>query len=72
MPYNPGKTPFIVVTGMGDGLGGATKPSQPSIAEKSSKIVAKPTGDNTSRLEYGENGGVDLIHVTNMETSNMG
>ncbi|XP_030936712.1 uncharacterized protein LOC115961968 [Quercus lobata] len=45
-PYNPGRTPFIVVASLGDGLGGATKHSQPATTEKPSATTAKTRGEN--------------------------
>ena len=71
-PFNPGKTPFIVVTGMGDGLGGTTKSSTPSTTKKPPEMAARPNGNNTSRPDYSENGGADRSQATDMETSDLG
>ena len=68
VPFNLGKTSFIVVTGMGDGLGGATKSPNTPTAEKPSETADKPTGVTTARAEPGEKGGADRVQVTEMET----
>ncbi|XP_075659257.1 uncharacterized protein LOC142629162 [Castanea sativa] len=51
--YWCGKTSFIVAPGMGDGLGGVSRPSQLSNTEKSSTTAARPTGESTARSEFG-------------------
>ena len=48
MPYNPGKTPFIVVPGMGDGLGGVSRPFQRLNTKKSSATIARSTGESSA------------------------
>ena len=69
MPFNPGKTLFTVVTGMGDGLGGATNSSNMPTVEKSSETADRPTRENTTRAELGEKGGADRAQATDMETT---
>ena len=69
MPFNPGKTSFTVVTGMGDGLGGATNSSNMPTVEKSSETADRPTRENTTRAELGEKGGADRAQATDMETT---
>ena len=51
VPYNPGRTPFIVVAGMGDGLGGSIKHSQPATTEKPSTTATRTPGENHERSE---------------------
>ena len=67
MPFNPGKTTFTVVSGMGDSLGGASKPSK--IA---TEVEFRPTGTSTVSSDPGEMNGVDRHQVTNMETIKTG
>ena len=69
MPFNPGKTSFTVVTGIGDGLGGATNSSNMPTIEKSSETADRPTRENTTRAELGEKGGADRAQATDMETT---
>ena len=71
-PYNPGKTPFIVVLGMGDNLGGVSRPSQRSKTEKSSATAARSTRESFARSTSGEKEGADLMNVTDMETQDLG
>ena len=71
-PFNPGKTPFIVVTGMGNGLGGTTKSSKPSTVEKPYEMAVRPNRNTNSRPDYNENGGADQTQATDMETSDLG
>nr|POF02772.1 hypothetical protein CFP56_25131 [Quercus suber] len=49
---------------MGDGLGGATKLSQPAAAEKPPVTAARKTGEDQVRSEFGEMTGADLERVT--------
>ena len=48
-----------MVTGMGDGLGGATNSSNTPTTEKSSETVDRPTRENTARIELNEKRGAD-------------
>ena len=51
---------------------GTTKSSTPSTTKKPPETTARPNGNNTSRPDYGENGGADRSHATDMETSDLG
>ena len=66
-PFNPGKTSFTVVSGMGDGLGGASK----QTTTKTDTEV-RPTGTSTVRSDPGENNGVNRLQVPVTETSKTG
>ena len=59
MPFNSGKTSFTVVTGMGDGLGGAKNSSNTPTTEKSFETMDRPTRENTARVELNEKRGAD-------------
>ena len=67
MPFNPGKMAFTVVFGLGDGLGGASKP--PKTATKTEN---RPVGTNPVRRDSRELNGVDQPQVPDMENSRMG
>ena len=66
VPFILGKTSFIVVPGMGDGLGGVTKPSNTPTVEKSSEMANRKT-KNMARADLGEKGGDDREQETVME-----
>ena len=68
MPFNSGKTSFIVVTSMGDGLGGAKNSSNTPTTEKSFETVDRPTRENTARVELNEKRGVDRADMETTET----
>nr|POE90433.1 hypothetical protein CFP56_66060 [Quercus suber] len=72
VPYNLGRTPFIVVAGMGNGLRGATKLSQPAAVEKPPVMAARKTGEDQVRSESGEMTGADLERVTITEMQDSG
>ncbi|KAK7828355.1 uncharacterized protein CFP56_030356 [Quercus suber] len=67
MPFNPGKTSFTIVSGMGDGLGGASKPSK-----MTAEAVVHPTGTSTVESDLGEENGADRFQERNMETIKTG
>ena len=67
MPFNPRKTTFTVVSGMGDGLGGASKPSKTAT-----EVEFRPTGTSTVSSDPGEMNGVNRHQVTDMETIKTG
>ena len=71
-PYNLGRTPFIVVAGMGNGLGGSIKHSQPATTEKPSTTTTRTPGENHERSESGEVARVDLERVTIMDIQDSG
>ena len=52
-----------MVSGMGDGLGGATKPSK-----MPTEMTVRSTGMNTASADLGEKEGADRVQVSNMET----
>ena len=54
MPFNPGKTAFTVVSGLGDGLGGTSKPPEPATEKEN-----RPVGTDPVRCDSGERNGVD-------------
>ena len=58
MSFNPGKIPFIVVSGMGDGLGGVSKPSKTPT-----EMAVRSTVTNG-----GEKDGTNQMQASNMET----
>nr|POF17233.1 hypothetical protein CFP56_18349 [Quercus suber] len=64
MPFNPGKTPFTVVSGMGDGLEGATKSSN-----KPTETAVRSSEMNMTRPDPGEKEGADRMQHPDMETS---
>ena len=72
LPYNPGKTPFIVVPGMGDGLGGVSRPFQRLNTKKSSATIARSIGESSAPSASDEKEGADLMNVTNMEIQDLG
>ena len=63
MPFNSGKTSFTLVSGMGDGLEGASKPSKTTT-----EAEVRPTGTSTVRSNPGEKNGADWFQVPYMET----
>ena len=67
MPFNSGKTSFTLVSGMGDGLGGASKPSKTTT-----KVEVRPTGTSTVRSNPGEKNRADWFQVPYMETIKTG
>nr|POE83156.1 hypothetical protein CFP56_66954 [Quercus suber] len=67
MPFNPGKTSFTVVSGMGDGLGGALKPSK-----MTAEAVVNTTGTSTVESNLSEEDGADRFQERNMETVKTG
>ena len=67
MPFNPGKTAFTVVSGLGDGLGGASKPPKTAT-----KTEIRPAGTDPVRRDSGELNGVDQSQVPDMENSKTG
>nr|POF06130.1 hypothetical protein CFP56_45988 [Quercus suber] len=67
MPFNPGKTSFTVVSGMGDELGGASKPSKMAIEEE-----VHPTGKSTVESDHGEKNEAYRFQEPNMETIKTG
>ena len=71
-PYNPGRTPFILVAGMADGLGGSIKHSQPATIEKPSTTATRTPGENHERSESGEEARADLERVTIMDIQDSG
>lgn len=64
MPFNPGKTPLTVVSGMGDELEGAKKSSN-----KSTETTIRSSEMNTTRPDPKEKEGVDRMQHPDMETS---
>ena len=54
MPFNPGKTAFLVVSGLGDGLEGASKPPKTATEKEN-----RPVGTDPVRCDSGERNGVD-------------
>lgn len=67
-PYNPGKTPYIVVPSMGGGLGGVPRSVPASNTKKSPATTSKPARRSTERPESDEMGSADQMNMTNMET----
>nr|POE66734.1 hypothetical protein CFP56_72952 [Quercus suber] len=63
-PFNPEKTPFIVVSGVGDGLGGNSKPSKTPTG-----TTARASELNTARPVSSDKDGADLVQGTSMETA---
>lgn len=72
MPYNPGKTPYVVVPGMGDGLGGVPQSVLSSNTEKSPASTAKPTRKSTERPEFDEKESASQMNMINMEIQDTG
>ena len=64
MPFNPGKTAFTVVSGLGDGLGGTSK-----IPEAATERENRPAETDPARRDSGELNGVDQPQVHVMENS---
>ena len=61
-PFNPRKTPFIVVSGVGDDLGGNSKPSKTPIG-----TTARASNLNTARPVSNEKDGANQVQETAME-----
>ena len=61
-PFNPGKTPFTVVFGVGGGLGGKSKPSKTPIG-----TTARASNLNTARPVSNEKDGANQVQETAME-----
>nr|POE57305.1 uncharacterized protein CFP56_35163 [Quercus suber] len=72
IPYNSGKTPYVVVPGMGDGLGGTPRPDSHQSSKKSSETTEKATWENSDRSTSGEKGGVDLRNAKYKEVRDPG
>nr|POE68212.1 hypothetical protein CFP56_29020 [Quercus suber]POE68872.1 hypothetical protein CFP56_64972 [Quercus suber] len=62
------KTPFVVVPGMGDGLGGAPNSTQFPNIRKSIEMVIKSTGEKHGRSESREKDDADLRNGENWES----
>ena len=67
MPSNPGKTAFIIVSGLGNGLGGASKPPKTATEKEN-----RPVGTDPVRRDSGELNGVDQPQVPDMENFETG
>ena len=66
--YNPGKIPFVVVPGIGDGLGGVPKPTQHSNHGKSPETVINSAGEKQVRFGSGKKDGAELDNGEKWET----
>ena len=64
MPFNPRKILFTMVTGMGNGLGGAIK-----LSKTPTETAARSTGKAIARSELSEKEGANQVQVTDMETA---
>ena len=69
-PYNPGKIPFVVVPGMGDGLGGVPSHAQRTKKAETAEMAGKSTKENAARFDSGKEKDADLRTGTNMESHN--
>ena len=69
LPYNPGKSPFVVVPGIGDGLGGVPKPTQRSNHGKSTETVINSAGEEQVRYGSGKKDGAEHNNAEKWETS---
>ena len=72
LPYNSGKTPFIVVPGMGDGLGGEPRSAQRPTKAKSSEMLGKSTGESSVGPDLGKENDADLRNGEKEESRNTG
>ena len=72
LPYNPGKTPFIVVPGMGDGLGGDPRPAQRPTNAKSFEMSSKSTGVSSAGSDLGKKNDVEVRNGKKKEPRNTG
>ena len=68
LPYNPGRTPYTMMPGMGDGFGGLDKNDQAShlTSEPNREDTLIGDGEIQAALEGGS--GVDFPHASDMET----
>ena len=67
MPFNPRKTVFTVVSGLGDGLGGASKPSKTAT-----ETEVRLAGTDPVRCDSDELNGADQQQVPDMENFKTG
>ena len=73
IPFNPGRSPFTTVSGMGDGLGGAMKqtPRKKNGVEEEIQPVASQGGP-TPAMDSNAPSTVDNPRATHMETTDIG